>query len=83
MLDWNKTELILCEKHMQHRKFLDSLAIEYSPDKLCNNGPSMHISEMWFGCVPTISAAFGDAFRPALLYYRFVTSSVQIKVSSL
>ncbi len=45
-LNWNRTEVMFSEKHMLHRKFMESAAIEYSAERLCNRGPSVQISEM-------------------------------------
>ncbi len=59
-LDYNRTVSILHKKHSVRRKFLESLAIRFGPDALCNSGSSMNISEMWFGCTPSICTAFAD-----------------------
>ncbi len=58
-LDFNRTASLFHEKHTVKRKFLESLAIRYGPDQenVCNNGPSLDISEMWFGCVLSIRTA--------------------------
>ncbi len=56
-LEENSTEIVLHERHMPRRKFLESLAILHGPDHLCNVGPSADVSQMWFGCIPALRSA--------------------------
>ncbi len=53
-LEENRTEIVLYEKQFWKRKFLESLAILYSSENLCNAGPSVRVSSMWFASVPKI-----------------------------
>ncbi len=59
-LNWNRTEMMFCEKHMWRRKMMESAAIEYSAERLCNRGPSVQMSDMWFACFPYMRAVVED-----------------------
>ncbi len=50
VLDSNRTEVLAKEKHGLRRKMLESMVIVHNPRALCNNGPSIDMSHMWFGC---------------------------------
>ncbi len=59
-LQANHTEVPMYEKLGVRRKLVESLAILYSPQFLCNTGPSINISDMWFACTPHLRAVLSD-----------------------
>ncbi len=50
VLESNRTQLLMYEKHWMRRKLLESMSILHNPTALCNVGLSTEVSDMWFGC---------------------------------
>ncbi len=57
----NRTLPLVKEKQNFRRKLLESLMILHTPHKICNAGPSLEVSDMWYACQPRLRAALaGD-----------------------
>ncbi len=60
-LDANRTAIVSKEKHVFRRKLLESLFICNTPTAICNRGPSLRLSDMWFTCEPKIRTCVANS----------------------